>query len=170
MSHIVTIKTELRSLQAIEAACQRLGWQLHRGQKSYKWFGEWIGDSTLPAELLTQQQLACLKAMTRDEQARFLTEFMGHCDHAIGVPGCEYEIGILERQDDYGKTKYLLAYDYWASGGLNRHMPTKPEDPNLFAQAYAIEAAKQQAAMEGYCVEEHTQANGTIVLTLGDYR
>ena len=170
MSHIVTIKTEFRSLPAIEAACRRLGWTFRPNQKTYQWFGQWMGDSPLPEELLTPEILVQLKNLNAAERSKFMTEFMGNGDHAISVPGCSYEIGVLARADAQGRSRYLLAYDYWSSGGLARAMPTKEGDPNLFAQAYAIEAAKLQAVLEGYSIEEHTQNNGTIVLTLGDYR
>ena len=44
MSHVVTIKCELRDLAAIEAACKRLGWTFKRDQKTFEWFGEWMND------------------------------------------------------------------------------------------------------------------------------
>jgi hypothetical protein len=168
MSHIVTIKTEFRSLPAIEAACKRLGWAFSRNQRTYKWFGDWIGDSSLPEELFTPEQLTHIKRLDDSERQKYMTEFMGNCDHAITVPGCSYEIGVLEVRCKEGGKKFVLAYDYWPSGGLHTKMPTKPGDPNPFAQAYAIEAAKAQAIIEGYSVEESTLANGTMVLTLGD--
>lgn len=170
MSHVVTIKTQLRSLPAFEAACKRLGWCFHRNQKTYKWFGEWIGDAALPEELFTPEQMNHVKAMNKAEQSKYMTEFMGKCDHAISVPNCAYEIGVVRKLNPSGQEQFVLAYDYWQSGGLHRKMPIKEGDPNPFAQAYAIEAAKAQAAIEGYSVEETTHANGTIVLTLGDYR
>ena len=95
---------------------------------------------------------------------------MGNCDHAISVPDCAYEIGVLEVRCAQGGKKFVLAYDYWPSGGLHTKMPTKAGDPNPFAQAYAIEAAKAQAITEGLQrgrSHARQQHHGTHA---GDYR
>lgn len=93
MSHIVTIKTELRDLQAIRAACKRLGWTFVEGQRTYAWYGRYMGDSQLPEGIAVDQ--------------------LGKCDHAIRVPGASYEIGLKAT----GKG-YAPLWDYWHTGGL----------------------------------------------------
>ncbi|MDP2663651.1 MAG: DUF1257 domain-containing protein [Dehalococcoidia bacterium] len=39
MSHITTIEVEVKDLQALEKACERLGLTLARGQTTFKWYG-----------------------------------------------------------------------------------------------------------------------------------
>ena len=36
MSHIVTIQTEIRDINAIRAACKRMGWELVEGQQKFR--------------------------------------------------------------------------------------------------------------------------------------
>jgi hypothetical protein len=48
MSHIVTIKVEVRDIAAAKAACKRLGWQFMENQQSYVWFGRSVGGEPLP--------------------------------------------------------------------------------------------------------------------------
>jgi len=40
MSHISKLELEVRDLQVLEIACQRLGLELHRGKRTFKWFGK----------------------------------------------------------------------------------------------------------------------------------
>ena len=66
MSHISKIELEVRDIHVLGNACQRLGLDLLKGQKTFKWYG-------------------------KDAQ----------CDHAIKIPGANYEIGVLQRDGLY---------------------------------------------------------------------
>jgi hypothetical protein len=133
MSHVVTIKLALADLPTIAAACQRLGWSLIENQRTYRWFGTSVGDHPLP------------DGMTEAD--------LGHCSHAIRVPGARYEIGLRQTS-----TGYLPVYDYWQSGGL-------PENAgDMLAQSYATARATQQLRRQGYTVREQRQTNGNIRL------
>lgn len=135
MSHVVTITTELRDLEAIKAACKRLNWQFKEGQTTYKWYGHSVGDYPMPA------------GMTEKD--------LGHCTHAIGVPGARYEIGLR-----HNGRSYAPVWDFWGSGGL-------PENAgHQLAQAYAAEKALRDARMRGYSVAEQTLPDGSIRLTI----
>lgn len=137
MSHISTIKVEVRDLEALKAACTRLGFLFMEGQKSYVWFGEWLGDTKLP------------------EGVR--VEDLGKCTHAISVPGASYEVGVLHQQGD----RYALLYDFWKSGGL-----ATPLGPNAerLVQAYAVSAARAQAQRQGYSCWEENEEDGSVKL------
>jgi len=100
MSHLVTIKTEIRDVGAVRAACLRLGWTFMEGQKTYAWFGESVGDYPLP------------EGITVDD--------LGKCDHAIRVPKARYEIGLVKRGQ-----KFLPVWDFWCSGGLSEDTGSK---------------------------------------------
>ncbi len=66
MSHISKIELEIKDLEALKQACERLGFHFMENQKRYIWYGKWISQEPLP-EGITEEQL-------------------GHCTHAIHVP------------------------------------------------------------------------------------
>jgi len=69
MSHMKRMKTKSSfELSVIKRLCADEGWKFMENQKTYQWFGRWMGDSPLP------------ESMTIEE--------IGHCNHAIQVPGC----------------------------------------------------------------------------------
>ena len=61
MSHISKIELEVKDIQVLISACKRLGLELLKGQKTFKWYGKEAG-----------------------------------CDHAVRVPGADYEIGVVK--------------------------------------------------------------------------
>jgi hypothetical protein len=136
MSHISRIKVEVKDLEVLRAACGRLGFQFMPGQKTYRWYGTFMGDYPLP-EGISREQL-------------------GKCTHAIKVPGADYEVGILQQGD-----KFTLLYDFWKYGGLEDALGANAEK---LIQAYAIEAAKLEAQRQGFSVYEETLQDGSVEL------
>ena len=134
--HVATVKLEVRSLEALKAGCQRLGLEFRGGQTTYTWFGTSVGDSPLP-EGFTQEDL-------------------GKCEHAIHVPGANYEIGLVFRDG-----AYKLMWDSFGPGGLEAALG---KDCNLLKQAYGVEAAKLEAQRQGYSVWESQEEDGSIKL------
>jgi hypothetical protein len=135
MSHVVTIKTELKSFGSIIKACQRLGWEFLEGQKTYKWYGHFVGDYPLPEG--------------------FKEEDLGKCDHAIKVPGASYEIGVIQKGD-----KYIITYDFWDE--TLKDLVGGTGCPK-FVQAYAVEEAKKKLQLQGQVYEDLLE-DGTIEL------
>ena len=143
MSHIVTIQTELRDLAAIKAACKRMGWELLEGQHAFKWYGRYVGDYRAFEKQLADQGIA--------------VKDYGKCDHAIRVPGAEYEIGLVQKGG-----KIVPLWDFYSPGGLGN---IKQENGmGGFLQAYATEKAKLEARRKGYTVTERTLPTGEIQL------
>ena len=134
--HVATVKLEVRSLEALKAACQRLGLEFREGQTHYAWFGYFAGDTPLP-EGFTQEDL-------------------GKCDHAISVPGADYEIGVVFRNGTW-----RLLWDSWHTGGLEEALG---KDCNALRQAYGIEAAKLEAVRQGSSVWEESLQDGGVKL------
>ena len=134
--HISTVKLEVRSLEALKLACQRLGLEFREGQTTYAWFGYFVGYAPLPEG--------------------FTQEDMGHCVHAISVPGANYEVGVVFRDG-----VYKLLWDSWGSGGLEAALG---KDCNKLRQAYGVEAAKLEAARQGYSVWETQEEDGAVKL------
>jgi hypothetical protein len=141
VSHIAERQAELKSLDAIERAANRLGGVLVRDQKTYRWFGKWVGDTPMPA------------GMSKAD--------LGRCTHAIRFPGkASYEVGLREQADG----SFSLAWDWWHSGGL---LPIMGDtSAGKFVQAYGIEAAKREAVRRGYSAREVALDNGDIQLVM----
>lgn len=135
--HVSTVKLSVKSLEALQAACLRLGLTFVEGQTSYQWYGRYMGDSPLPAGVSVSD--------------------LGHCTHAIKVPGARYEIGVVAEADG----TYSLRGDYWASGGL---VEVLGKDLNKLRQAYGIEAALLEAQRQGYSCWEEALEDGAVKL------
>lgn len=136
MSHITMIKVEIRDLEALKAACTRLGFQFREGQRTYKWYGRYVGDALLPEGVKVED--------------------LGKCDHVIRVAGAAYEVGVLRQGDRYG-----LLWDSWQAGGLEAHLGPNAE---RLVQMYALEAARAQAQRQGFSVWEEAQEDGSVQL------
>jgi hypothetical protein len=137
MSHIAKIELVIKDLQSLKEACKRLGFEFMPDQKTYKWYGTWVGDAPMP-EGIAQKD-------------------WGKCDHAIRVPGVEYEIGVVTRNG-----KYLLLWDSYFRGGLEAKIG---KDGGLLKQAYAVESIKKVARLKNYRLREVKTDQG-IRLTL----
>ena len=82
-----------------------------------------------------------------------------NCDHAISVPGANYEIGVLKNGDRKG---YTLQVDYY-----DRKVTEKiGQLGGLFKQGYALEKAKLEAIKKGYSVREHRVNDRQIELRI----
>lgn len=114
MSHVVPIKLEIKDLKALETACKKLGFEFIKNQKTYAWYGKFMGDFAL-AEGMDVNDL-------------------GKCEHAIGVPGASYEVGV--KKD--GKN-FKLEYDFYGSNNLENKIG---RDGLPIKIAYTIEATK----------------------------
>jgi hypothetical protein len=137
MSHISRIELEIKDLQCLKEACKRLGFEFCENQQSYQWYGRWVGDSPLP-EGVTEDQL-------------------GKCDHAIKVPGAQYEVGVVRKGNGY-----ILLYDDWIKGGLRKKLGV---NAGLLKQAYTIETLRKEARQKNYRFHE-TKMKKQIRVTL----
>jgi len=72
------------------------------------------------------------------------------CDHAIVVPGANYEIGIHHKEG-----KYNLETDFWDQGIKT----AIGENGGLLKQRYAVERTKTEAIRKGYRVIEKQNDN-----------
>jgi len=126
MSHISKIELKIHSLQDLKEACRKLGLKFHEGQKTYKWYGKYEGDTSLPEGIKEED--------------------LGKCDHAIHVPKCSYEVGVVRKGNHY-----ILLWDSWYQGGLKKRLG---KNAGILKQAYAVERVKRQARMKGYHISQ----------------
>ena len=142
MSHVAKIEIEIRDLDALRAACTRLGFEFREDQKTYAWYGLWASDTPMPEG--------------------FQVEDMGKCEHAIRVPGASYEVGVVPRRD--GRSGYTLMWDYYRYGGLAEVLG---QGAGKLKQAYGIEAARRAARRAGHSCIEQAREDGSVVLRIG---
>jgi hypothetical protein len=143
MSHVVDLEIEVKDLECLAKAAQRLGLELVKDQKTFRWYMTHMGDFPLPAG--------------------FTKEDMGHCDHVMRIPGDNkaYEIGVCKRRD--GKQGFTLLWDFWQGGyGLQEKIG---KDGGLLKQGYAAEVAKKQMLRAGYKFTETKDQQGNVMLT-----
>ncbi|MGD0399398.1 MAG: DUF1257 domain-containing protein [Syntrophobacteraceae bacterium] len=137
MSHIAKITLEINNLEILKLACERLGLEFMENQQTYKWYGTWIGDTPLPEGISIHD--------------------LGKCDHAIRVPGAQYEIGIVKRD-----RKYILLWDFWNQGGLELKLG---KNAGRLKQAYTIERVRKEARLKGHRIcEQKTDKGIRLVL------
>ena len=138
MSHLAKIELEIKDLAALRAAVQNLGYEFKEGQQTYAWYGRWVGDSPLP------------DGVSKDE--------LGKCSHAIKVPGCSYEIGVVQKGPHY-----ILLWDYWHAGGLSKVIGN---NAGILKQAYTLERIRREARLKHYKFREKLLPNNTIQIVL----
>ena len=146
MSHVVSIKTEFTDLAALKAACAELGLTFHEGQKTIRWFGRWVND------------------YSREDAAYKLgikPELYGTCDHAVSVPGCNYDIGFIKNPQTGG---YRLYFDFWGEG--KKIQQALGVNGQKLLQYYNAHKTTAWAKMKGYCVTRTAQPNGNLTLKL----
>ena len=116
MSHISKIELTVNDLSMLGSACVRLGLELIRAKRSFKWYGK-----------------------------------EAPCDHAIKVPGAEYEIGVINRDGSYELNCDF--YDRNLEQVIGRN-------GGLLKQAYAVEKTRVEARRKGYSVLESRTETG----------
>lgn len=158
MSHVVSIAVEFKDLDAIKAACQRLGFTFREGQRTYKWYGHWVDDSPVPRHLFSEAEYERITRMDKTHRQAFMNDVLGKCQHAIRVPGCEYEIGLIQIGE-----KWVPVWDWYCSDNLGEVLG---QDGGPLAQAYAVEKAKIEATQRGYPVVEEQLSDGSIRLQI----
>lgn len=159
MSHVVTRAVPLDDLEAVRRACAGLGWTLHEGQKTYRWYGRFVGDSPVPEFLFTPAELAAMATMPAGARNEFVTIRLGSCEHAISVPGASYQLALMRGRDG----GLVAVWDWYSSGGLGRVLGT-PAEPlkNPFYQAYAREKTKLHLERAGIGYDETFHADSGV--------
>ena len=149
MSHVTVIAVELKDLDALKAVCAALGLEFRENQKTYRWYGQHVGDFPVPLG--------------------FAKADLGKCDHAIAVKGNRnaYEVGLVKRGD-----AFIPVWDFWQGGyGLREKIG---EDGSTLISAYtkevAVRKARQFAKSKGWSYSERLDtATQETVITLRKY-
>ena len=115
MSHISKIELEVKDIAILGQACTRLGLELLKNKKSFRWYGK-----------------------------------EGSCDHAITVPGANYDIGVVKSND-----LHELNCDYF-DRNIEKAIGSQG---GLLKQAYAVIKTRVEARRKGYSVLEQRTEN-----------
>jgi len=106
-----------------------------------------VRDLGILAQACTQLSLELL----RDQKSFKWYEKESACDHAIKVPGADYEIGVIHKEG-----RYELHCDYYDRNIEN----TIGRQGGLLKQAYAVAKTKIEARKKGYSVLERKTETG----------
>lgn len=137
MSHVVAAQVEISDLDALEAACKEMGATLVRNQKTFTWYGRWVGD-------YGQADAAYRNGVK--------TEDYGKCDHAIRVPGVRYEVGVVKQPNG----KFKLVYDFYGNDGHNDGQQLKAKFGDGCAtliEGYTTHKVLQDAKKRGHIAQ-----------------
>lgn len=143
MSHLVSVAIEITDLDAVKATCRELGLQFLQGQKTYNWYGYSVGDYPLPDG--------------------FTKEDLGHCEHAIGIPGTTWQVGLAKPRNGKG---YRLLFDFYGTQGRPILEALGGQQAHKFCQLYGVHKATLAARKLGHSVQRTTGKNGAINLVL----
>lgn len=151
MSHVVSIKTEMKDVAAIRATCAELGLTFCENQKKYSWWGRSVGDYPLPIG--------------------FKAEDLGKCDHAIKVPGTSWEVGVVKARNADGTQRegYTLFFDFYGSQGRPITQALGGNEAKKFLQLYGVNKATIEAKKRGLMVRRQAGKNGAIQLVCTGY-
>jgi hypothetical protein len=116
--------------------------------------------STIQVEIKSLSALkeACRRLGFEFREQKTFTKWgiSGDCDHAIHIPKAGFEVGIVKNGEQYN-----LLYDDYQTGGLDVALGPNAEK---LIQAYAVEAAREEAQRQGYSVYEEARQDGSIEL------
>jgi len=150
MSHVVSVKTIIKDLDCLRAAVAmfpKLIWK--ENQKKYEWWGRWVKDYH--------------KADAAYKNGIDPSEY-GKCEHAIGMPGVTYEMGICKRSDGQG---YSPVWDFVYDGHrFNEYLGDSAEQ---LMTEYNRQVMLKYGEQNGYAVNEEVLQDGRKVITLNQY-
>ncbi len=162
LSHVTSIKdVEIKDLDCLRRACDRLGLEFREGKKTFNWYGQWVND---------------YNAADAAYKNGVSVKDYGKCDHAIGVKGSPwlnspdanqpYEIGLIENKEKPGV--WTLAYDFYAGGhGLVAKVGEGCKD---LIKWYSVEVARKEAQVfvaQGWNMDEvYNKATGKVQIKL----
>jgi hypothetical protein len=162
MSHIAQIELEIRDLDALAAACETLGLELVRNQKTYRCWGTGKNMGVLES----QEQSSLQRGQGKLMPTGFALADMGKCDHAIRVKNSDqhtYEIGLAARRD--GRSGYLMLWDAGMQAAARLVKNVGGEKAELLCQGYAVEVAMRIAKRQGFrVVKKEVRSDGSIAI------
>lgn len=141
MSHITDVRLRITNLEHLETAWKNLGGtRMARDQKSYRWYGRFMNDSS--------------QYGNRDPKT------FGQCEHALVADAGGYEIGVVKAPE--GQEGFDLLYDSWGPGArleavAGRGLAKLRQE---YAAVTAMAAAQKKLAPKGFRLQRELLASG----------
>lgn len=149
--HVVSIGVEIKNLDALASACERLGWTFTHGEAGYRWFGRWVDDSPVPQRLFANEHAYLgVVHMTLAERQDHMTKLLAHPHAYLQVPGHDYHVGVYAVGDHYE-----LLFDEW-------HGSFAQSERHAIAQTYAVEQCLSTARARGDFVTVHATEDAAV--------
>lgn len=147
MSHVVSIKTEIKDLDAAKLVAEELGGELLCDVKQGRWYGRWVND---------------YDAKDAAYKLGLKTSEYGKCDAVIRFNDCGYDVMLLKNPETGG---YRVYWDFYGEG---RKLEGKlgGRDAHKLVQLYGVHKATLEARKKGYAVTRQVQPNGAIRLVI----
>lgn len=149
MSHVTNLKLRVKDLEALETGGRECDLEFRENQRTHRWYGHFVGDTTPP------------KGMKPEDY--------GKCLHALVLKNAgpsDYEIGVVKALD--GGEGYDLVCDTWRQARLLEAVG----GPNLnklrreYAAAAALKKANATLQRKGFVAHRENLAGGAIRLRL----
>ena len=151
MSHVALCKLSVKSLDALEQACEMLGLKLIRDKKTYSWFGSWVND-------YHADDAAYLQGVDPKDY--------GKCEHCIVDPNNKnaYEIGVIKSPDGVG---YKLIFDFYGSRGKAMSDKVGGHAATKLHQVYACCNSAKDLQRKGFSTKISQNETTGIWQTIG---
>lgn len=138
MSHVAGVELCVKEteLDAFEAAANECGFELHRGVKTYDWYGRFLNDWS------DRSRAAVFQGYDPSQY--------GKCDHELRLKGStkgdgNYSIGLVRRKDGTG---YDLLYDVFGVG--SKLTQAGGDQMSKLKGSYAAAVSERHLRMQGY--------------------
>lgn len=147
MSHLVSIKTELRDIDCAALAAKELGGELIRDAKQGRWFGKFMDD-------YDGADAAYKLGIDPKEY--------GKADHIIRFADSAYDVMLLKNPATGG---YRIYFDFWGGNGktLQNHIGKNGE---TLLKYYAAHKTTMEAQKKGWLVTRTIKPTGEIKLQI----
>jgi hypothetical protein len=146
MSHVASVELVINDIDSLEVAANKLGCRFMSGKKEHRWYGEFLADSDIG----------------RQTAEEFNAKTFGTCEHAIEVPGSDYDIGVVKNPTGTG---YRLIYDQYGPHGRAIAEKLGGQSLTKLKSEYGAVRATRHLQRQGYRVIRRVLANGQIKLS-----
>jgi hypothetical protein len=138
MSHLATIKTEIKDIAALKAACKELGLQFNEGATTHR---IWCDNPKIWAT----QEAPCAHSITSDKWKM--------------VGGLQLDIGLIKTETGYTMSmdNMLESEGYFRGSSIG-------EGACKLLQFYGVNKATIEARKQGWIVQRKAGADGAIKL------
>ena len=141
MSHLCTIKTELRDIKAIEEACLALGWTLKQGGRVRFYYGE------------------------SQEEADHTIEFNGTETASRTLESGKYNLGLVKTESGYEvRCDNAMAGDRVLD--INKQDDVTLGVLGKLKQHYAVALLQRQVSRKRQHMKQEIQTDGSIRVTI----